>query len=81
MHWVLWMVATGRMDIPTGVGAILGALPGTISALPWMIEGVQWIVTWVAYDGITAIGTILATMSATGWGGIIIGSLGVSFIG
>ncbi|WP_069805399.1 hypothetical protein [Thermogemmatispora onikobensis] len=81
LHWLLYMVATHRLGIAQAIGMLLSALPGYIRGLPWIIEGVRWIITWVAYDGIGAIGTILATMSATGWGGIIIAIAGVAFLG
>ncbi len=33
MQWILYMVATGQMNIPTAIGTILAALPGYIASL------------------------------------------------
>lgn len=81
MHWVLWMVGTGRISWWQGVTYILAALPGYIRGLPWIVEGVKWIVAWVAEDGIGAIAEILGTLSLTGWGGILLAIIGAGFIG
>jgi len=83
-HWFLYLVATHQLSLNDFITRILGLIPGWALAFlgkDGIIASLRWIFAWVEYDGIGAIGEIIATLSATGIGGLIVGILGAATLG
>ncbi len=83
-HWLLYLVATGQINVNDFVSRVLGLLPGWILSFlgkEGVVASLRWIFGWVSSEGIAAIGEAIAALSATGIGGLIVAALGAATLG